>query len=381
MYKHVYGHLDEGTAFASLTLPQQLNVMADTLAKFELQRCINAASGGPPLYPLEPVRVLIGRNKVTSSIKMAIYQHWGRNVAMTLFERKHIVSRFVFPTIYWEGMNRFLSNSPQMFQTWLTKHVSGFCGTNRHLSRIDDTVVNTCPCCGHSDESVAHITRCPDPGRQTALSHAVDNLTQWLTATHTDGSMTACISAYLKSSGEGSMAEIAQPFPHLRKWAFEHDTLGWDNFLEGRIGKTLIDIQEAQLGVSDSKMHILTWASKLISHLLAITHSQWIYRNTKIHLRLVEGRTVIEHDEVMRDVLHLLATHPDDILPQHRGLLEVDMSTLGRGSTVDRQYWVAAMTSALSAAKTLPDGRVFNTSGETAPLEDQTDNIPIPGPP
>jgi hypothetical protein len=193
--------------------------------------------------------------------------------------------------------------------------------------------------------------------------------------------MTACISAYLKSSGEGSMAEIAQPFPHLRKWAFEHDTLGWDNFLEGRIGKTLIDIQEAQLGVSDSKMHILTWASKLISHLLAITHSQWIYRNTKIHLRLVEGRTVIEHDEVMRDVLHLLATHPDDILPQHRGLLEVDMSTLGRGSTVDRQYWVAAMTSALSAAKTLPDGRVFNTSGETAPLEDQTDNIPIPGPP
>jgi hypothetical protein len=72
MYKHVYGHLDEGTAFASLTLPQQLNVMAETLAKFELQRCIDATSGGPPLYPLEPVRILIGRTKVTSSIKRAI---------------------------------------------------------------------------------------------------------------------------------------------------------------------------------------------------------------------------------------------------------------------------------------------------------------------
>ena len=140
-----------------------------------------------------------------------------------------------------------------------------------------------------------------------------------------NGSMTSCISVYLKSSGEGSIAEIAQPFLHLRMWALAHDTLGWDNFLEGRIRKMLINIQEAQLVVSDSKMHIVTWASKLISHLLAVTHSQWIYQNTKIHLRLLEGRTVVEHDEVMREVLHLLATHPEDILAQHRGLLEVDM--------------------------------------------------------
>ena len=111
----------------SLTLPQQLNVMADTLAKFKLHQCIDATSAGPPLYPLEPVRILIGRTKVTTSIKRAMYQHWGRRVAMRLFEQRHIVSRFVFPTIYWEGMDRFLSNSLQMFQMWLTKHVSGFC--------------------------------------------------------------------------------------------------------------------------------------------------------------------------------------------------------------------------------------------------------------
>jgi hypothetical protein len=121
-YKHVYGHLDDGASFASLELPQQLNVMADMLAKTELQRCISSLDGGPPIYPLEAVRIFVGGKKVTASIKGAIYQHWNKRTAVALFEKKHIVSRYVFSTIYWEGIGRSMSIYPQMFRTWLTKH-------------------------------------------------------------------------------------------------------------------------------------------------------------------------------------------------------------------------------------------------------------------
>jgi hypothetical protein len=99
-YWHVYGQLDDGASFSSLDLPQQLNVMADLLAKTELQCCIDSSSGGHPMYPLEPVLILVGGCKITSSIKGAMYQQWGSETAKALFERKHIVSRFGFPSIY-----------------------------------------------------------------------------------------------------------------------------------------------------------------------------------------------------------------------------------------------------------------------------------------
>jgi hypothetical protein len=379
-YKHVYGHLDEGASFASLELPQQLNVMADMLAKTELQRCISSLDGRPPTYPLEAVRILVGGKKVTASIKGAIYQHWGKNTAVALFEKKHIVSRFIFPTIYWEGIGRSMSMYPQMFWTWLTKHVSGFCGVNRHLSKIDSSIENVCPCCGHEDESVAHITRCPDPGRQKALNLSVDNIVAWMTETHSDQDMVHCLSSYLRSRGEGSMVEISRPFAHLHSWALEHDTLGWDNFLEGRIGRTLIDIQADCLSDSVSRMHIATWAAKFIGQLLELTHRQWIYRNTKLHLRLVEGMTVPEHDEIMREVLNLLLTDPEEVLPRHQALLDLDMDKLGRGSTADRQYWVATMHSALSAARCVLEAGALEVPDGTDPHSDPENEVPIVDP-
>jgi hypothetical protein len=347
----VYGHLDEKTSFANLNLPQQLNVMADLLAKSELQRCIDTNSGHPPWYPMEPVRILIGGQKVTSSIKTALYQEWGAKTAREVFERKHIVSRYVFRHIYWGGLEKAMLSYPQMFRTWVTKQVSGFCGTNRHLAKIDTLVENVCPCCGNDDESTAHITRCPDPGRQKTFKQSVDKLLRWMKETHVDGNVITCLETYLSSRGEGSMVDIAQPYDYLTEWALEHDTLGWDNLMEGRIGQQLIHIQHAALIAKGSKLQIRTWASKFMALLLSITHTQWIYRNTKIHLRVVEGKTVAEHDEISCEVLRLLATDPEDVLPGHRALLDSDMEALGRGSTADRQYWIANMTSAVLAAK------------------------------
>jgi hypothetical protein len=112
---------------------------------------------------------------------------------------------------------------------------------------------------------------------------------------------------------------------------------------------------------------------------LSITHNQWIYRNTQLHLRLVEGKTLAEHDAVMEEVLRLLATEPDDMRPQHRSLLTLDMEKLGSGSTADRQYWVANMSSALLAARSANTGNAtFAVSGSEPPDVMQY-NIPTTG--
>jgi hypothetical protein len=125
------------------------------------------------------------------------------------------------------------------------------------------------------------------------------------------------------------MVVIAKPFPRLSNWAMELDTLGWDNLLEGRIGREILPLQMQYMKQQDSPRHIKSWMVEFIHRLLGITHKQWIYRNTRTHLRLIEGKTASEHRDIMEQVSRLLLTYPNHLLPQHRHLLEFDFEKLG----------------------------------------------------
>jgi hypothetical protein len=72
-YVHVYGHLDDQLRFDQLTLPQQLNVMADKLAKECLLENIRNTTMYGPTYPNEPIQIWLGGDKVTSSIRNRLY--------------------------------------------------------------------------------------------------------------------------------------------------------------------------------------------------------------------------------------------------------------------------------------------------------------------
>jgi hypothetical protein len=98
-------------------------------------------------------------------------------------------------------------------------------------------------------------------------------------------------------------------------------------------------------------MRLKTWTKFFLRHLLNITHRQWIYRNARIHLRKLEGKTEREHTRIMEDVRDMMLVDPSDLLPCHRHLLQQDYVRLGEGTTVDRQYWLAQMNSAVSAAE------------------------------
>lgn len=352
-YKHVYGHQDNGTTFSNLTLPQQLNVMADQLAKSALLQGIECASTTGPFYPMEPVRIMVSGKKATSSIRSTLYEAWGKGIAQELFQRRHIVSNHNFHFIAWDNVARVMSSYPQMYRTWVTKHISGFCGNNRQLSRIDPSTVNRCPCCHHPDDSTSHLTRCLNPGRKAMFTKSVDELLDWMEDTGCVPGLISCLETYLSSIGEGSMIETAKPYPHLEEWAIEHDILGWDNFLEGRISKKLFHLQQRHLVKLGSRIHIHTWARKFTRLVLAITHRQWLFRNARIHIRLQEHKTPQEHQDIMDSVAKMILLDPETLLPQHRFLLEQDFKKLGEGHTIDRQYWLANVTSAWHANRVI----------------------------
>ena len=233
-----------------------------------------------PTYPDEPIRIWIHGQKITSSIRTALYNAWGSQTAQCLLGRKGIVSHLRFRHIAWDAVGRAMTSYPQMFALWVTKHVSGFSGTNRQLSRIDASIANKCPCCGQINESTGHITRCKNPGRTRVFKKSVEMLMDWMEESHCDRSLIECLEEYLLRRGKRTMTSISATFPHLSKWAFEMDELGWDNFMEGRVGSTLFHMQKLELKRSGSRRHIHSWSTEFIHHVLGITHKQWIFRNT-----------------------------------------------------------------------------------------------------
>jgi hypothetical protein len=350
-YHHVYSHLDDSTEFQFLSLPEQLNVMADKLAKDALLEAVDTGQYCKPYFPNESIRILVNGVKATTSIKAHLYQAWGQQVARELFHSKSIIPHHHFDYVHWDGLRLAMNSLPQMYKVWVTKHVSGSCATNRHLSKMDPRVANRCSCCGRRNESILHITRCTNEGRRLMFAQTVSELVRWMTRSHGHPEIILAVESYLTYRGRTQMKKICQHYGTLKRFAQETDRLGWRNFTEARISRALFDTQEAWLKQQGSKWHIESWAKQFLTRVLNITHRQWLYRNSRIHIRQVEGLSLTDHESILQKVSSLIGTDPTDLLSQHRSLLHMDFEALGEGTSTDRQYWIAQMESAIKAQK------------------------------
>ena len=349
-FEKVEAHVDDHRPARFRTREENWNVDMDRLAKFALLNAIETRSFIGPYFPFETFRCHTGFGKISGSPTQAIYDWFGYTTAKKLFDVRGIVSSNMFDLIFWEGMKKAVSNFPPTFNSWIAKHVSHFCGTNRQLSRIDSSVKNICPSCGQENESTSHITRCPDPGRIASLEAAVDDLCDWMDDKETDPYLQHIIVEYLLGRGIIDMADIIDPEPRFIEFAEIHDNLGWDNFVEGRISKSLVHLQRQYLSTISTYTKINTWASGLMRQLLILTHQQWVYRNCTVHFKR-DGRTLPQHKDILRKVNFLLHTNEDMLLPADRDLLHIDAAQLGKGPAIVQDRWIANMNSAISAGR------------------------------
>jgi hypothetical protein len=92
------------------------------------------------------------------------------------------------------------------------------------------------------------------------------------------------------------------------------------------------------------------WGRKLITKLHNIIHKQWTYRNSVIHFKVKDGRTLPEQHAIMSKVSEYSMINPDTILPCHRFLFDTDFEALGSGLTSHHLLWLAEADTALSAS-------------------------------
>lgn len=355
-YHHVQAHQLKNKTFDQLELVPQKNEICDQNAKSRLVQSFLDDDYITGVLPFEQIRLVINDEKVTSSPTQAIHKFWSYKTARALFHNRKIVHKDHFKLIYWPGMGKVMRDFPRMFRVWVTKHVSHFCGTNRQLNRIDPRIKNKCPSCGKHDEPTSHINRCKDSGRTQLFKESVEEVADWLYSAGTDDTMITLIVRYLKGRGNVTMGSILDNLhdydPVYKQIAYYQDQLGWDNFMEGRILSLMVDHMRLHYHMSASWRTAEWWAKQLMKRLLSITHKQWLHRNAKVHIKKRDGKTQVEHHEIMKKVRRMLRTDPMELLERDRHLLLTeDFQYLGQAPSSYREYWVAEMETAIESAR------------------------------
>ena len=130
----------------------------------------------------------------------------------------------------------------------------------------------------------------------------------WIVKEDTSPQIIEMVGNYLRSRNEKNILEIYKgPKSNDKqgtgwKLAQEHDLFGWQNFVEGRISKLYVEIQQywyKREKNKKSRKAAKTWATGFIENLIRITHNQWTWRNERLHFkRHPEAETVFEYENM-----------------------------------------------------------------------------------
>jgi hypothetical protein len=225
-YEHVHGHQDDVIPFENLSLMEQLNVVADRDAKEVLFETVEHQQFITPDWPYEGVRIYVGGEKVTSLIKTTLYNSWGRKIAKEIMVSRGMVTEKDFDLIAFVVMREVMLAFPQMVRVWICKLVSDFAGMNHLLLHWQEDASNTCPCCGQMNETMHHVTTCPDPDRVEMFQESVLVMVEWLADADMDDELALALLNYLLAQGTRTLKSFLRQDSKYIEYADEHDLLG-----------------------------------------------------------------------------------------------------------------------------------------------------------
>ena len=361
-YEHVDAHQDRIKLWRHLTLEEQINVKCDELAKSAVHRSmiqVAPENRGKQLLPLEKAAVFVNNIKLTTDVAKEVRFCLGEVEA-----RKFYTGRIQkkggglgwsatrFAQVEWKAINAALASKPDMYGIWLAKQASGWCATRKNVARIQDSLDDKCPNCQQHQETSSHLNRCPDNGRTLLFKEGVEKLAAWMNQDNrTDPALAYWIEKYLLLRGCNSFASMGTMNTSLRQAAESQDLIGWVEFLHGKVSVEIAKLQRFHCAASPCRMNGTDWMKHFVSHLLHISHSQWLYRNFTLHDTTRGYLRLKERQNVLIQIDQLLEVDPNNIPAESRFLLEMDFDGLYQSSFEKQAYWVVAMKAAYRAGR------------------------------
>ena len=365
VYEHVSGHQDRYKPWWRLTLAEQLNCVCDGLAKAAVFRSIQQLGSRkePFILPLERAAVFVSGVKQTSDVSRSVRFCLGEVEARAFYTAPPDIternsnkgglgwSQDRFNQVAWSALDAVLASKPDMYGVWLSKQSSGFCATGSQMARVHASRENRCPNCGLV-ERAAHLNVCPSVVRTRLLTEGTELLENRLYQDgRTDGELAYWLIKYILFRGTQPMASLGPMSSTMHRAALSQDAIGWREFMEGKVSKEIAAIQDAHCATSPCRMNGSDWMKHFISHLLHLSHSQWICRNITLHDKLRGTLFLRKREDVLKELDSLIETDPEELPAERRFLLEFDFDSLYRSSFENQTYWVRAIKAARRAGQ------------------------------
>jgi hypothetical protein len=114
----------------------------------------------------------------------------------------------------------------------------------------------------------------------------------------------------------------------------------------GMVSSKLLPIQSAYLLQCNYSYQAEHWISGVITQLLQVTHSQWIYHCVHVHDRTT-GTLISSHKaKLFKEINHQLTLGPKGLSEEDRFLLECIYDKITSTAGKQQEYWLLAIKAA-----------------------------------
>ena len=353
IFSHVSAHQDENDDFNNLSREAQLNCACDFGAKRALHNLNPDDIPRQQQFPLEPVSVWAGREKMTSDTGGSVRFQAHKKLAREEFAAAGILSHTQFSRVDWEIVHCALTAVPRMFQVWACKQVWGIAGTNKEQSRWSD-VSPLCPSCRQAPETCSHVLHCPHEGRVEALHTTIALMDKWMKQNNTDPDLRDCIYEYAAGRGGITMEEICLANGYdarYKNMAKSQDSIGWRRFMEGMVCKEIRGIQNEYSSITRLRCNTLKWGRDIVTRLLEVTHGQWLYRNVQVHDRIAGTLATQRKEELQMEIERQQELGTEGLLEEDCYLADCNLGDLEETSGMRETYWLLAIQAAREAGR------------------------------
>jgi hypothetical protein len=127
---HVKAHQDDHASYKNLTRSAQLNCQMDYHAKKAIWDTGHDPNAPTQSFPLEPLGVFLGRNKLTSDKGEKLCFWVQAQLAQEQFYEADILYGLQFDSVDSEMVHGALHWIPRMFQIWVCKQIMDIAPTN-----------------------------------------------------------------------------------------------------------------------------------------------------------------------------------------------------------------------------------------------------------
>lgn len=273
---------------------------------------------------------------------------------------RNILSAENFDMVDWLSVKKMLINKPQQYQMWLTKHVSGFCGTNSVMQKRKTRFDSICPCCklpGIKEYS-RHQLVCNDQRRLEQWEEDVNKLDKWLYEYECKTNLHEIILEYVRERGRIPFGWDVNKEHELYPSIVTQNSIGWFNFMEGKMSKYIRKLQGTYLSYINSKISSERWMMLLIDQVIRFVHNQWTLCNEIVNTVMQDGLKVEEKVLLEQSIREeLLCYNSNDVFPDEKHLYDHTFEEIWQWSGYQKQYWLRAVQTARKVKEVKREGK------------------------